>query len=237
MIDQSGKALLFIASDRREAESWVAHWENPRPLTLPVNWARTGRWRSRDVIAIANGVGTHRASAAVQSALTLATGFSGICSIGTGGALDTTLAIADIVVATSVSGASAHWPALDPHGPPVRSGLVHSSRHIARTAAEKRKLRETGAILVEMEAAGIAREARKLDVPFYCVRAVSDLADETFFIDFERFLMPDGGFNVPRLVMHAFAHPVKGFPELLRLQRRTAAAAQKLGRFLAECEF
>ena len=73
----------------------------------------------------------------------------------------------------------------------------------------------------------------EMAVPFYCVRVVSDLADEAFFIDFERCIMADGRFNVPRLVMQALAHPARGFPELLRLQRRTADAAKKLGDFLA----
>jgi hypothetical protein len=66
---------------------------------------------------------------------------------------------------------------------------------------------------------------------------VSDLAEEGFFLDVERFIMPDGRFNVPGLVMQALSHPIRGLPELLRLQRRTADAAKKLGSFLADCNF
>jgi nucleoside phosphorylase len=229
--------VLFIASDRREAEPWVFRWDNRRALALPVHWTRAGQWHGRDVIAIANGVGVQRAAAAVAAARTLAGGFSGIFSIGTGGALDPSLAIADIVVAKSVTDGVTTWPAQDPGGPKACSGLVHSSPHIARTTDDKRKLQQSGAIIVEMEAAGVARAALELAVPFYCVRAVSDLADETFFIDFERFLMSDGQFNVPRLVMSALANPVKGIGELLRLQRRTAKAAERLGDYLANCKF
>jgi adenosylhomocysteine nucleosidase len=229
--------FLFIASDRREAEPWVARWDDSHPLALPVHWARAGRWQGRGAITIANGVGAERAVAAIQSAQTGATNFSGIISIGTCGALDPSLAVADIVVATAVTDGNTTWPALNPHGPPAHSGLVHSSPHILRTIEEKRKLQQSGAIIVEMEAAGIARAAQELDVPFYCIRAVSDLADESFFIDFENFLMSDGRFNVPSLVIHAMVHPIKGFSELLRLQRRTADAAKQLGGFLAGCSF
>jgi hypothetical protein len=88
-----------------------------------------------------------------------------------------------------------------------------------------------------MEAAGVAGAAQDLAVPFFCIRAVSDLADETFFINFEEFLMPDGRFNVPRLIMNACAHPRKGLVELLRLQRRTSRAAKQLGAFLGKCSF
>jgi len=229
--------LIFVASDRREAERWVARWENPQSMDLPVHWARAGTWGGRDVIAVANGVGAHRAADAIAAAQVMAKGFSGICSIGTGGALDSSLTIADVIVGSSVTDGQKEWAAVDPHGPPARSGLVHSSAHIARTIEEKRKLNQSGAILVEMEAAGVARAAQELAVPFYCIRVVSDLADEAFFIDFESCIMPNGRFNVPRLVMQALAHPARGFPELLRLQRRTADAAKKLGNFLAECKF
>ncbi len=229
--------LLFIASDRREAEPWVSNWNDTRPLKLPVHWARAGEWRGREVICIANGVGAERAFAALEASRTPANNFSGIVSIGTCGALDPSLAIADIIVATAVTDGCTTWPALDPHGPPANSGLVHSSPHIARTAEEKRKLRRSGAIIVEMEAAGLARAAQELDVPFFCVRAVSDLAGESFSIDFEKFLMQDGQFNVPGLAMHAIAHPLQGLPELLRLQSRTAQAAKQLGGFLAGCRF
>ena len=189
------------------------------------------------MIAVANGVGAHRAVDAIEAAQAVARGFSGICSIGTGGALNGSLSLADVVVANAVTNGADTWTAVDPHGSPARSGLVYSSGHIARTVDEKRKLNQSGAILVEMEAAGAARVAREMAVPFYCVRVVSDLADEAFFIDFERCIMADGRFNVPRLVMQALTHPMRGFPELLRLQRRTANAAKKLGDFLANCKF
>jgi adenosylhomocysteine nucleosidase len=229
--------FVFIASDRREAEPWVSRWEISRPMDLPVHWARAGTRKGQDVIAIANGVGASRASDAIRAAQAAVKGFSGICSVGTGGALDNALLLSDVVVATAVTNGQTTWAAVDPHGPPARSGVVYSSRHIARTVEEKRKLNQAGAILVEMEAAGIARVAQELAVPFYCIRVVSDLADEAFFIDFQRFIMADGRFNVPRLMVQALAHPVRGLPELLRLQRRTADAAKKLGSFLAECQF
>jgi adenosylhomocysteine nucleosidase len=229
--------LLFIASDRREAEPWVAHWDDCRSLTLPVHWARAGKWRGRDVIVIANGVGRHRAAAAIEAARTITNSFSGICSIGTGGALDPSLAIADVIVATEVADADLTWLAADPRGPAARSGKIDSALHIARSSEEKKKLNRSGAILIEMEAAGVARLAHELAVPFYCIRVVSDLANETFVTDFENFLMPDGTFNVPRLIMYSLAHPVNGLWELLRLQRRTSKAARQLGGYLASCKF
>lgn len=231
------KPLLFVASDRREAEPWVARWESVQELYWPVHWARSGRWRGREMLAVASGVGPQRAIACVHNANNAAGGLSGIWSIGTGGALDPALVAGEIVVASAVTNGHEEWPAQDPHGPPSRTGLVRSGSRIVRTREEKKNLHKTGAILVEMEAAGVASMARELAVPFSCVRVVSDLADETFFIDFEEFLMSDGRFSVPRLVMHAMAHPLKGLPELLRLQYRTSEGAKLLGGFLANCNF
>lgn len=229
--------LLFIASDRREAEPWVARWDNRRSLALPVHWARTGKWHARDMIAIANGVGRRRAASAIEAARTITNNFSGICSIGTGGALDPSLQMAEIVVATQVIDAHHTWPALDPRGPAARSGIVLSSLHIARTSEEKKKLNATGAIIIEMEASGVAQSAHEMAVPFYCIRVVSDLANETFTTDFEHFLLPDGRFDIPRLIMYSLVHPVDGLGELLRLQRRTSKAATQLGGYLANCNF
>ena len=227
--------LLFVASDRREAEPWTGRWDNVRKPDLPVHWARAGTWRGREVIAVANGVGANRAVLAIQAAQGISERFSGLCSIGTGGGLDPSLDIADVVVATAVTDGARTWSALQPRGPESRSGLVYSGSKIARTSTEKKNLRATGAILIEMEAAGVAAMAEQLAVPFYCVRVVSDRADETFFIDFDKFLMPDGRFNVSILLKYALAHPLKGFAELLRLQRRTSDAAKRLGEFLADC--
>lgn len=229
--------LLFVAAYPREAEPWVSRWENPRALKLPVHWARAGKWRGRDVIAVANGVGTKRAIAAVESTQTREHNVVGVCCIGTGGALDPALAIADVVVATAVTNGRTSWPALDPKGLAARSGIVYSSRHIARTSEKKRNLHQSGAIIVEMESAGVAGIAQELRLPFYCIRAVSDLADETFFTDFESFLTSDGRFSEIRLATHALAHPIRGLGELLRLQRRTSLAAERLAEYLDTCNF
>ena len=105
-------------------------------------------------------------------------------------------------------------------------GAVASIDHVAQTSAEKHQLRATGATIVEMEAAGVARAAEDLGVPFYCIRAVSDLANETFATDFNSALGEDGRFSTTRLVMQL------KLGELVRLKQRTELASKKLGDFL-----
>jgi adenosylhomocysteine nucleosidase len=225
--------ILFVAADPRELSEWVKRWENVNPVALAVNWARAGKWKGRPVAAIANGAGADRAF----TAAIMAGEISAVCSTGFCGALDAGLKIGDVVVATEVKNGAQTYAASLPEGPATARGAVMSIDHVARTAEEKSDLRASGGMIVEMEAVGVARAAEDLGVPFYCVRAVSDLADETFANDFNAALTSDGQFSVARLVAGAFGSPSKRFGELLRLQRRTALASQKLGEFLADSTF
>jgi nucleoside phosphorylase len=220
-------SLLFIAADPRECAGMISHWEQVRPLELPVHWARAGRWKGRDVIAIANGAGADRAFAAVL----VAPKSSAVCNIGFCGALDETLRIADVVVATEVRNGTHSWPALPPDSPDAATGIVASIDHIAQTAAEKRNLRASGASIVEMEAAGAARASEDLGLPFYCIRAVSDLAHEDLINDFNAALGPDGRFSIVSLMKQL------KWGELVRLQQRTTLASKKLGDFIDATSF
>jgi nucleoside phosphorylase len=220
-------SVLFVGADPREFAGLLSHWDKVTRLDLPVHWARRGRWQGHEVIAVANGAGAERAFAAVL----VAPRTSAVCNIGFCGALDESLQVGDVVIATEVRNGTRLWAAQAPEGPPVTRGVLASIDHIAQTAAEKRSLRATGASIVEMEAAGVARAAADLGLPFYCIRAVSDLAGEDFANDFNAALLPDGRFSIIRLVSQL------KLGELIRLQQRTALASKKLGDFLAATAF
>jgi nucleoside phosphorylase len=198
-----------------------------------VHWAREGIWQGREVLAIANGAGAARACAAVLAVPSAVA----VCSIGFCGALVETLAPGDVFVAHAVGNGSTVWTSRCPEGPHARSGVLVSVGRIAQTSAEKRALALTGAHAVEMEAAGVARASDKLRIPFYCIRAVSDLSGEDFANDFNSCLKPDGRLDILRLVLGALSSPVSRFGELIRLSRRAALASNQLGEFLAKCSF
>lgn len=225
--------LLFIAADPRECVEWVRHWPQSADAKLPVHWSRYGIWNGRAVTAIANGAGWQRAYDAVRAAAAVSS-LEAVCSIGFCGALDTALRVGDVVHVTEVR---------TPNGPVSQTAggkqllVCESVDHIVTTADEKRTLRNAGASVVEMEAAGVARAALELGIPFHCVRAVSDLADESFVNDFGAALLPDGRFSVARLIWGAMGNPVARFAELIRLGRRTALASRNLGEALANDSF
>jgi nucleoside phosphorylase len=184
-------------------------------------------------MAIATGAGAARARAAIDAFPSV----SAICNIGFCGALVEGLAPGDVFIADTVVNGEKKWHVRRPDGPEAQSGMLISIGRIAQTAKEKRELGRNGARVVEMEASGAAAASEELKIPFYCVRAVSDLSNEDFANDFNRCLKPDGRFDIARLLWGALGSPVHRFGELIRLSRRTALASNNLGEFLANCSF
>jgi nucleoside phosphorylase len=115
-------------------------------------------------------------------------------------------------------------------GPHVK-GPIASIDHIAQTVSEKRRLRETGAVAVEMEVGGLQ------GLPCYCIKSVSDLADESFVNDMNAVLKADGRANILKLILRACLRPGPRFSELIRLQQQSKIASTTLGEFLESCEF
>lgn len=150
----------------------------------------------------------------------------GIVSIGFCGALDPSLEIGDIVVAgDEVQSLRAFVP-----------GKILCADRVAVTAAEKRALREqTGAIAVDMESAAVAAKAREWGVPFRCIKVVSDTANEDMPLDFNECRTDAGHFSRTRIALAATRRPFTAIPALLRLDRNSRKAAEKLGEFLADC--
>jgi nucleoside phosphorylase len=141
-------------------------------------------------------------------------------------------------VATSVVGPDRSYPALPVStAAPHHSGVVCSIDRVAQTAEEKRRLRAGGGMVVEMEAAGVAARAQASGLPFYCVKVVTDLADESMANDFNAALHADGHFDTMVILRETLRRPLARLPELCRLRQRSVRAARVLGNFIADCRF
>ena len=222
--------LLFVAADPMEFAGLQIHCWRVAPLLLPVAWARTAELNGNPIVMIANGAGAKQAAKAVDAASQA----TAVVNIGFCGALDPAFRIGDIFVAASIRGVPVRTPQSSAH---YASGDLVSLDHVAQTAAEKRKLRTAGASAVEMEAAGVLERARALGLPLFCVRSITDLAEESFANDFNAALREDGHFDTMQILRSAILRPVSRFPELVRLRKRCGIAARKLGGFLADCRF
>jgi len=229
--------LLLVAADSMEFAGVVARAGGAAAERLPVNWARSAKLRNHMILMAANGIGSARAAAAVDAAVP-AFHPEAVVSAGFCGALDPGLDIAAVVVGVCIAAGDRRYPALPvSSAAPHQVGTVCSIDHVAQTAAEKEQLRATGAVAVEMEAAGVAARAQSHGLPFYCVRTVTDLAGENMANDFNGALRPDGHFATIHILGNCVRHPMDRLPELIRLRRRCARASRTLGDFLVDCRF
>jgi len=109
--------------------------------------------------------------------------------------------------------------------------LVTSSR--VCDEEEKRRLASTyRAGLVDMEAAAIARLAAMREIPFYCIKGVSDGLTARL-PDFNHFLSADGKLQLSRLVLFSILRPWY-WPALLAMGENSRKASQRIAESLFE---
>ena len=98
---------------------------------------------------------------------------------------------------------------------------------IVADEAEKLRLAATyKADLVDMEAAAIARLAAAREIPFYCIKGVSDSL-EAKLPDFNPFITPDGRFQTGQFVLFAVFRPWH-WPALMRMGENSKKASQSI---------
>ena len=227
----------MVAADPMEFRGMLRHMTNVEATRVPVDWSRSARLGNHEVALATNGAGAKQAARAVEASLETFRA-EAIVSTGFCGALAPELGIADVVSGTSISAGSRIFPALQPSSQRQHHmGVVCSIDHVAQTAAEKRVLRAGGGSVVEMEAGGVAERALARDLPFYCVRVVTDLAEENLANDFNQALRPDGHFVTINILRGTLRNPLVRLPELLRLRNRCVRATLALGDFIADCRF
>jgi adenosylhomocysteine nucleosidase len=230
--------LAFVAAEAREFSGFLRHAERVVKLDWPLDFARLDFARKvwlngRAALLVANGPGPKLAGQAVE----IARGreeLNGLVSTGFCGALDPTLKVGDIFVPV----AQAFLPVCDFKAPnrPYKTGKLLSVDHVAITAAEKSELHKSGADVIEMEAAAVAAKAQEYNLPFYCIRVVTDTAEESLPLDFNRMRDAEGRFSRSKIVAAALRKPMV-FPELLKFNKRCKDAAQALGDFIADTRF
>jgi adenosylhomocysteine nucleosidase len=218
---------LLVAAEAREFAGILRRFGKSSKLDWPAQFAREANWKGDRWLMIANGPGPRLVNEALSSRVEA----SAIISTGFCGALDPALQIGDVVVGNTGK---------LPESRRVRfhTGGIHSIDRVACTAAEKSEFHDqTGAIAIEMESAAAAWKAVEWDLPFYCIRSVSDTAADDLPLDFNEYRDSGGRFSRTRIAMAALARPLTRVPALLRLDRNCQKAAEALGDFFADCRF
>ncbi len=104
-----------------------------------------------------------------------------------------------------------------------------------KVAPYSEKLRLTSAYrasLVDMEAAAIARLAAMREIPFYCIKGVSDSLDARL-PDFNRFLSSTGQLETARLVLYAMFRPWH-WPALIQIGENSRKASQGIAELVLD---
>jgi adenosylhomocysteine nucleosidase len=236
-------SILLVASEAAELEPVAERLENLRKLNWPLDYAYEGITNGRRFILAANGAGPKLAIRATEIAIRAVTNadlsssqLEAVISTGYCGGLDPALRYGEIVVADKVLDfASGDEFACAEFNVAARRGIVLSQDRIANNLKEKHELFEkTGACAVEMEAAGVAARAKRAGLPFHCIKAISDVATESFAFDLNKMRTSEGRVARGKIIVHALMRP-NLVPGLLRLKRRTEEAARALGEFLVSC--
>jgi adenosylhomocysteine nucleosidase len=236
--------IIFYAFSR-EAAALKRRFESRTPLEMAGLKGFRGRLGGVEVAGIATGIGIERARQAARRAFEKIPEAKLAISTGVAGALSEGLAAGDLIVADRLvlsaegRGDSAAQVLSIDRGElerlqeslraaaiPFSTGAMLTSARALTTVADKRGAKAaTGAVAVDMESAAIADEARIRGVPFVCVRAILDTADE----DVIGAELPDEDGNVAPLRAAGFLIRNPGaIVKLSRLGRNLGIAAKSL---------
>ncbi len=206
-----------------------------------------GTWSGRlgdgsSCIVVQTGVGRERARVAASAVPPVRL----FLACGCAGALTDQLRAGDLVVADRIDAVAAggrvaeriaaHAPALTAwaasRGFQVHEGSVASTLGVLDTAEAKAAAGAGGALVVEMESAALATEARARGIPFVGLRVVLDLAAQAVPLPAGVVDEETGEVRTGRAVAGLALRPWV-WPALGRLARQQRVAAQALGTFMA----
>jgi hopanoid-associated phosphorylase len=185
-----------------------------------------------DVRAVAGG---GRSDLLLRRLEAAAQGCTGVLSVGLGGALDSQLAVGDVVIASEVVCDGLRWPTDEPWAdrlgaalPHAYRAVVHGSDAMILTARDKARLHgQSGAALADMESHVAARFAAERGLPLAVVRVVSDAASTDLPRAVSAGMSADGSMNLLG-VLGALAADPRQLPALIRTGRDAETAFSRL---------
>ncbi len=234
-------AILYVAAEAAELKPFADLLTGVRKLKWPLDYAWEGILESRRILLAANGAGPKLASQAVEVALRAAMAadlsssrLEAVVSTGFCGALDPVLREGQIVVATQVVDAASDTVfdcARIASSESFCTGPILSRDEVANDATAKARLFDNNVIALDMEAAGICARAKRAELPFACIKVVTDRADESFPFDLNAMRSAEGRISRGKIVRHTLWRP-QLYGALISLKRRSDFASKALGEFL-----
>jgi adenosylhomocysteine nucleosidase len=205
--------IAIIAALSGELKPLVRGWQQ-RGKNL---WAR--QIGDHEAIAIAGGIGAAAARRAVERAF--AEGNPGaLISFGWAGALTCAVKPPDACVISEIVD--------DTSGERFKTASTDGFRlitldRVARYDEKRALAQKHQAVLVDMEAAAVARMAIERGIPFYCFKGISDGYLDRL-PDFSRFISGSGELRMPAFLFYVALRP-QYWASLWRLGANSSAAA------------
>jgi adenosylhomocysteine nucleosidase len=219
------EAIGLIAAFHREFKPLVRGWQTDGDL-------RVGSIGSTDAVAIAAGMGAGAATRACEGVLAYGRANHAIdtlVSIGYAGSVSCGLTppqacpVREVIDAVTGERFATDLPAVSLSDQPKPQRLMTLDR-VAGPDEKRRLAAQYQAVLVDMEAAAVARFAREHSLRFLCFKAVTDGPNDKL-PDFNRFVAPDGEWCMTPFLAYLAMHP--GYWGAVRALARNSRAASR----------
>lgn len=164
----------MIAAMEREVAPLVRGWHR---TTVPDGQRSLVAFEREDHVVVISGIGGKNAESAARAAVAQY-GPSALISIGLAGALIRSLKAGSVVTPNVVvDAANGNEYRCAAAGNTPGGGILVTADAIASANARQQLVDRFHALLVDMEAAGVAKVAQDAQLGFRCVKAISDEAD------------------------------------------------------------
>ena len=215
--------IAIIAAMEREIGPLVRGWKRG---TLVSGERKFTCFESNSVVAAISGIGCKNAEIAARAIVDHHRPALFI-SVGLTGALIRSLKVASVftpnVVVDAADGTEYRCKADGNH---VSGGVLISTGEIAGAEAKRELVNRFHGLVVDMEAAGVAKAAQEAQIGFRCVKAISDEAD---FImpPMGKFVTAAGDFQTGKFALWAALRPWQWFT-VAALARNSKRAIEAL---------
>jgi len=215
--------IAIIVAMERELAPLVRGWKRS---SIDCAGRMVACFESQEMVAVAGGIGCKNAEHAAKAVVAHYHPES-LVSAGLAGALIRSLKIGSIVTPNViVDAATGTEYRCATGGGSIGGGILVSTDEVTGAETKQKLVEHFHALIVDMEAAGVARVAQQAGLGFRCVKAISDEAD---FVmpPLSRFVDAEGRFQTSRFAGWAAFRP-RYWAKIAALARNSRRATEVL---------
>lgn len=222
------KSTVVIAAMEREVQPLVRSWQRTELSNGDQNWSAFEKENQAIVIS---GIGKKNAERAAQVAVARYQPAT-LISAGLAGALIRSLKASSVVTPNVIVDAAdgSEYRCATTDGGVVGGGILVTASEITGAKAKGKLVEEFHGLIVDMEAAGVAKVAQEKQISFRCVKAISDEAGFAM-PPMARFVDAAGNFQSGRFAAWAAVRPWQ-WAKVITLGRNSSKATRALCEWL-----